>query len=70
LGQRPCPYFPHGSLEKHFLPGNDKKSFQLLCFEAIGLHLAVESIDDLKVTRFHDRPNRFLITADTLAKTK
>jgi len=47
-------------LEKHLLPGHEK-SFKLTSFEAIGLHLADESIDDLQYVRFSDGTNRFTI---------
>ena len=52
---------PRGVLEKHFSPGNER-SFKLTSFEAIGLHLADASIDDLQYVRFHDGKNRFTMT--------
>jgi len=52
---------PRGLLEKHFMPGRER-SFKLTSFEAIGLRLADQSIDDLTYTPFHDGTNRFTMT--------
>jgi len=52
---------PQGLLEKHFLPGREE-SFASTTFEAVGLKLAHDCIDDLCYVLLHDGTNRFTLT--------
>ncbi len=51
---------PHGTLEKHFLPGREE-SFLLTTFEAIGLKIAHDILDDLHYVQLYSGTNRFTI---------
>ena len=55
---------PQGLLEKHFLPGKEA-SFASTTFEAVGLKLAHDSLDDLRYILLHDGTNRFTLTINT-----
>jgi len=52
---------PHGLLEKHFIPGREE-SFLLTTFDAVGLKLAHDSVDDLRYLMLYDGTNRFTVT--------
>jgi anti-sigma regulatory factor (Ser/Thr protein kinase) len=55
---------PRGLLEKHFLLGR-KESLLLSTFEAIGMHIAHNLLDDLRYVRLFDGTNRFTVTINT-----
>ena len=52
---------PQGLLEKHFLPGREE-SFLLTTFDAVGLKIAHDVVDDLRYLRLYDGTNRFTVT--------
>jgi anti-sigma regulatory factor (Ser/Thr protein kinase) len=54
---------PQGLLEKYFQPGREG-SFALTTFEAVGLKLARDMMDDLRYVLLHDGTNRFTMTID------
>jgi anti-sigma regulatory factor (Ser/Thr protein kinase) len=51
---------PRGTLEKNFLPGREG-SFKMTSFEAIGLQIARNLMDDLRYVQLFDGTNRFTI---------
>lgn len=55
---------PQGLLEKHFLPGREE-SFASTTFEAVGLKLAHDVLDDLRYVLLHDGTNRFTMTMNS-----
>jgi len=55
---------PQGLLEKHFLPGKEE-SFASTTFEAVGLKIAHDCMDDLRYILLHDGTNRFTLTINT-----
>lgn len=52
---------PQGVLERHFLPGREE-SFPLTSFEAIGLKIAHDILDELRYVRLYDGRNRYTAT--------
>jgi anti-sigma regulatory factor (Ser/Thr protein kinase) len=52
---------PQGMLERNFLPGREK-AFSLTTFEAVGLKIAHDLVDDLRYVQLYDGTNRFTIT--------
>jgi anti-sigma regulatory factor (Ser/Thr protein kinase) len=52
---------PQGILERHFLPGREE-SFLLTTFDAVGLKIAHDLVDDLRYVRLYDGTNRFILT--------
>ena len=52
---------PQGVLERHFLPGREE-SFPLTSFEAIGLKIAHDILDDLRYVRLYDGRSRYTAT--------
>ncbi|MBF0119610.1 MAG: hypothetical protein HQK79_12295 [Desulfobacterales bacterium] len=51
---------PRGSLEKHFIEGVEEK-IPRTSFEALGLYVAKEIIDELKYTYFASGKSRFIL---------
>jgi anti-sigma regulatory factor (Ser/Thr protein kinase) len=52
---------PHGMLDKYFLPGREA-SFLLTTFDAVGMKIARDILDDLRYVRLYDGTNRFTAT--------
>ena len=51
---------PRGSLEKHLMEGSEKK-IERTSFEALGLYIAREVIDELRYTGFWGGKNEFTL---------
>lgn len=58
---------PPGVLEKHFLPGREE-SFLSTTFDAVGLKIARDIVDDLRYIRLYDGTNRFTVTINLPAE--
>ena len=54
---------PQGLLERHFLPGREG-SFSLTTFDAIGLKIAHDILDNLSYVRLYDGTGRYTISVD------
>lgn len=52
---------PQGILERYFRPGREE-SFKLTTFDAVGLKIARDVVDDLRYVRDYDGTNRFTVT--------